>query len=68
MAADTRMILTQPTEGHTGLPSDVQEWLRCPRCGADLRTRDEAMQCINPACDARYPILHGIPILINEAN
>ena len=68
MPADTLMEQTESTEGHTGLPDDVQGWLRCPRCGADLRTLDGAMHCINPACDACYPILHGMPILINEAN
>jgi SAM-dependent methyltransferase len=68
MPADTRMTETKPMDGHTGLPSDVREWLQCPRCGATLRAHDDAMRCINPACATCYPIVNGIPILINEAN
>lgn len=68
MPTDILMTEKKPAEGHTGLPDDVREWLRCPRCGAALRTCDDAMHCINLACETRYPILNGIPILINEAN
>ncbi|MCA1668631.1 MAG: class I SAM-dependent methyltransferase [Thermomicrobia bacterium] len=68
MPADTVTTPGTPIDARTQLPADVSEWLRCPRCGAVLRARGDALHCTNEGCGADYPLLNGIPILINEAN
>jgi len=46
----------------------VQKKLICPTCHASLACCDEAWCCTNPACGIVYPVVQGIPILINENN
>ncbi len=43
-----------------------RELLRCPVCRLGLTEADEALQCANPGCGARFPVVDGIPVLINE--
>ena len=38
--------------------------LTCPVCRAELRVVSEKIFCT--ACDRRYPIIDGIPVLIAE--
>ena len=46
-----------------------QQSLRCPICKANLELRNEKQyQCENPACGVLFPIMNGIPILIDEDN
>jgi uncharacterized protein YbaR (Trm112 family) len=44
----------------------VQSILRCPICNSELELRSEDSHCINPQCQALFPIKNGIPILIDE--
>lgn len=42
--------------------------LRCPRCRSLLRQESASLVCQREACAASYPVVAGVPILINEAN
>src|SRR5437868_14962518 len=49
------------------LSEAVQQSLRCPSCKAKLELRSEKQyQCENPECGFLFPIINGIPILIDE--
>ncbi len=49
------------------LSEAVQQSLRCPICKAKLELRSEKQyQCENPECSFLFPIINGIPILIDE--
>ncbi len=42
--------------------------LRCPVCKNELQKTGETLQCQNTSCALKFPVLDGIPILINEQN
>jgi SAM-dependent methyltransferase len=44
----------------------VQQLLRCPICKAELESRSEHYRCKNSDCNFLFPIISGIPILIDE--
>ncbi|MBI5397723.1 MAG: methyltransferase domain-containing protein [Verrucomicrobia bacterium] len=44
----------------------VQELLRCPRCHAKLKHTGPQFECTNSECQTLFPIVDGIPVLINE--
>ncbi len=44
----------------------VQKLLCCPICHTKLILVGEQFECTNPKCVSRFPIVNGIPILINE--
>lgn len=46
----------------------VEGLLRCPCCGMQLRCGPEEFNCCNAACSASFPVVDGIPILLNEGN
>jgi uncharacterized protein YbaR (Trm112 family)/SAM-dependent methyltransferase len=46
----------------------VQELLRCPVCRAKLDMMGEQFVCANPECGSHFPIIDGIPILLNKEN
>ncbi|MBN2388032.1 MAG: methyltransferase domain-containing protein [Anaerolineales bacterium] len=48
------------------ISQSVQELLRCPRCHARLEQADQQFKCTNPECTALFPIIAGVPVLINE--
>lgn len=50
------------------LSETVQQMLRCPICKARLVLYDEHYQCKNSVCNFLFPIINGIPILIDEDN
>ena len=43
-----------------------QASLRCPVCRAGLRQAGEYFACASPDCGARFPVVDGIPVLLNE--
>src|SRR5579863_4787487 len=43
----------------------LQECLICPHCRTRLAARGESFLCTN--CGAEYPVIAGIPILIDES-
>jgi SAM-dependent methyltransferase len=40
--------------------------LRCPACKGPLVFGAEAATCLDAACGVRYPVIDGIPVLIDE--
>jgi len=42
--------------------------LACPVCKHGVHTDGDELVCLAAACAARYPMINGRPILINEAN
>jgi uncharacterized protein YbaR (Trm112 family) len=45
----------------------TQELLRCPICKSRLALSDSHFMCVNATCKSVFPIVDGIPILINES-
>lgn len=48
------------------LAQSIQELLYCPICHAKLKQVEEQFECINSECVTYFPIVDGIPVLINE--
>jgi uncharacterized protein YbaR (Trm112 family)/SAM-dependent methyltransferase len=46
----------------------VQELLCCPVCKAKLQCAGAEYACTNAACGSHFPLVQGVPILVNEAN
>jgi uncharacterized protein YbaR (Trm112 family)/SAM-dependent methyltransferase len=48
----------------------LSEWARkllcCPVCHADLQESGARFLCVNRECGACFPVVEGIPVLINE--
>ena len=53
-------------QSYIKLSETVQRMLRCPICGAKLELCDEHYHCKNLQCNFLFPIISGVPILINE--
>src|SRR5260370_3041121 len=53
-------------QSHVKLSEAVQKMLRCPICKAKLELAGEQYQCQNLECNFLFPIINGIPILIDE--
>src|SRR6478609_1433654 len=62
------MLATHDTESLLRLPSDLTSHLACPLCTSILRLGERDLSCTGPACRESFPIIDGIPVLINEAN
>jgi len=48
------------------LPDVAVSLLRCPVCREGLVIANEGLRCKDQACGARFPIIDGIPVLINN--
>lgn len=48
------------------LSQSVQELLCCPICHSKLTQSGEQFECTNSDCATHFPIVDGIPVLINE--
>ena len=57
----------EPVDPITHLPSSIHQQLRCPACGHLLSSSGEELTCGNAACAKVYPIVDGIPVLIDES-
>src|SRR6187200_2287940 len=49
------------------LSSATRLLLRCPICRASLEAHDAQLRCTNAACARAFPVVDGIPVLLNEA-
>ena len=54
----------QPTE--RTLSPVIAGLLRCPICRANLQRRADSFRCIASNCAAVFPIIRGVPVLLNE--
>lgn len=50
------------------LPQSAQKLLCCPVCRSKLVFENEQLECTNPSCNTDFPVVDGIPILINESS
>lgn len=50
------------------IQSAIRELLICPACGSHLADGEGILRCESGNCGEVYPIVDGIPILINEKN
>src|SRR4026207_2106851 len=48
------------------LSAAVRELIRCPRCGGALIDKGGRLRCANARCGMLFPIVDGIPVLIND--
>lgn len=48
------------------LPKSVQQRWRCPICGSGLIVADTEVLCTNETCRSAFPVVNGVPILLNE--
>jgi SAM-dependent methyltransferase len=45
----------------------IESLLRCPSCRGHLTRTAEGYQCPNTGCGGRFPIVAGVPVLLNDA-
>ncbi|MBD2014023.1 methyltransferase domain-containing protein [Microcoleus sp. FACHB-53] len=50
------------------LPTSMHQMLSCPVCRSQLILNQEQIECTNPICKTQFPIVDGIPVLINESS
>jgi uncharacterized protein YbaR (Trm112 family) len=46
----------------------MEDILQCPVCSSTLKKNQEYMHCENKKCNKQFPIINGIPVLINESS
>jgi SAM-dependent methyltransferase len=51
---------------HRDISSSVRQRLRCPVCRATLEGAGDELICTGASCRNRFPIVHGVPVLVNE--
>lgn len=66
MVNDAILEDTPMQNRHSRLSTDIERSLRCPACGSPVTFVDADTYCVCSSCGSRYPVLDGIPILINE--
>jgi SAM-dependent methyltransferase len=49
------------------ISDDVQALLRCPACGGNLSRHTDGFSCATAGCGSRFPVVHGVPVLLDEA-
>lgn len=49
------------------LSGDVVASLRCPACAGRLAAAAGAFRCVEAACAREYPVVQGVPILVDES-
>lgn len=55
-----------PASESIRLPQGAIDRLRCPACRAELQIAGEEFRCTGDECGKQFPVVGGIPILINE--
>jgi uncharacterized protein YbaR (Trm112 family)/SAM-dependent methyltransferase len=50
------------------LPDYIQGNLCCPICSQKLEFENNNFGCIDPSCSAKFPVIDGIPVLLNDQN
>jgi len=65
---DLSKLRTVMTREQMKIKADSIPWgiVRCPACQGHLETQENVLACGNHECNKKYPLIHGIPVLINE--
>ncbi len=63
---EQQYVTAAPSSSSLKLSPAMQERLRCPICRAALEIADSQIRCLSTECGGTFPIVNGIPILINE--
>jgi SAM-dependent methyltransferase len=50
------------------MPATVASQLRCPRCRSLLHADADFLACAQATCGLRFPVVRGVPILIDESS
>lgn len=58
-------MISIPVAASLGVPEYIRSILRCPACRNVLSDGAKGLHCTNSSCDAAYPVVRGIPILLN---
>jgi len=56
------------THVEMSLSQDTQNLLCCPACKTGLKHEDNYLVCTSSGCSRRFPIVDGVPVLINDDN
>jgi len=59
---------TKEDSGGLLISRRAQELLRCPVCKGSVEMQEDAFKCLEPKCGGAFPIVDGLPVLINESN
>jgi ubiquinone/menaquinone biosynthesis C-methylase UbiE/uncharacterized protein YbaR (Trm112 family) len=51
--------------GHQ-ITSELEAILACPNCRSSVRFKDEKVECMNSKCNSQFPIIDGIPIMLQS--
>lgn len=54
-------------QGNSRITESIGTALRCPVCRSSLVRSEDELACGHEPCSKRFPIVNGVPILINEA-
>jgi len=66
-SADAPLVLPAPAgSGEAGTLRNLLGILACPVCRSALQLGTEHLRCTGKDCRAQFPMVDGIPILINE--
>lgn len=53
---------------HPELTQEILQRLCCPACRSKLKEENDCLSCTSSHCHASFPVIGGIPVLINESN
>ena len=48
------------------ISQSAHKLLRCPICHSELTQIDDRFECVSSECASHFPIVDGVPVLINE--
>ena len=54
--------------GQLKLSAGIVQLLRCPICKNKVGLFEEKCRCLDTKCSSVFPVINGIPVLINESN
>ncbi len=54
--------------GQLKLSVDTGQLLRCPICKDKVGLFEKKFRCLSTGCSVIFPVINGIPVLINESN
>lgn len=64
--SQTSLSIAQSVPARLCLSEGTQKLLRCPVCLSELEDGDRQLKCTNEQCQACFPIVNDIPVLIND--